>query len=486
MEPLPPFLFAAKANNQPERRRLARLRAEGRISAIGPRLFTSLPEDQVPAALRGAWPQIVTTLFPNALVSHRTALAYTPSPDGEVFLTGTTNRSIAYPGVTLVFTRGPGPLADDIQFIHARASSVPRAFLENLMHDKRVSPHRSLPVAEVERRLEVILRDGGEEALNKIRDRAREIAVQLAWNGPFERLHRIIAALLGSRPASGGTSDVARARNAGAPFDPACMERLQTLFGELRTRAIPTLPDLAAKPPHDENKAFFEAYFSNFIEGTQFEIEEAEEIVFDKKIPANRPKDAHDIVGTYAVVADPTEMRRVPASSEELLELLRRRHKTVLDRRPEVRPGELKVLPNRAGDTQFVVPELVIGTLKRGHELYLGLEPGFQRAVFMMFLVSDVHPFADGNGRVARIMMNAELVAADAATIIIPTVFRDEHLQALRALTRRRRPAVLVDALAKAARFSRMDFSSYPAVLADLQRRNWFRDPDDARILMDP
>ena len=29
----------------------------------------------------------------------------------------------------------------------------------------------------------------------------------------------------------------------------------------------------------------------------------------------------------------------------------------------------------------------------------------------MMFLVSEVHPFVDGNGRIARIMMNAELVA---------------------------------------------------------------------------
>jgi hypothetical protein len=30
----------------------------------------------------------------------------------------------------------------------------------------------------------------------------------------------------------------------------------------------------------------------------------------------------------------------------------------------------------------------------------------------MMFLVSEVHPFADGNGHIARIMMNAVLVAA--------------------------------------------------------------------------
>ena len=30
----------------------------------------------------------------------------------------------------------------------------------------------------------------------------------------------------------------------------------------------------------------------------------------------------------------------------------------------------------------------------------------------MMFLIAEVHPFADGNRRTARIMMNAELAAA--------------------------------------------------------------------------
>jgi Fic family protein len=30
----------------------------------------------------------------------------------------------------------------------------------------------------------------------------------------------------------------------------------------------------------------------------------------------------------------------------------------------------------------------------------------------MMFLVSEVHPFTDGNGRVGRVLMNAESTAA--------------------------------------------------------------------------
>src|SRR3546814_11695923 len=63
-----------------------------------------------------------------------------------------------------------------------------------------------------------------------------------------------------------------------------------------------------AAPPRsgDANAtlAFFEAYFSNFIEGTEFTVDEAAEIVFEGVIPAERPADAHDVVGTFRVVSD--------------------------------------------------------------------------------------------------------------------------------------------------------------------------------------
>src|SRR5580704_4081243 len=87
------------------------------------------------------------------------------------------------------------------------------------------------------------------------------------------------------------------------------------------------------------------------------------------------------------------------------------------------------------GDTVFVAPELVQGTLARGLEMHRMLSDPFQRAVFMMFLVSEVHPFVDGNGRVARIMMNAELVATGERRIIVPTIFRSNYLTGLEAVS---------------------------------------------------
>jgi len=485
MEPLSPFLFAAAT--QRDRRRLARLKQEGQIRPIGPRLYTSLPEEEVPAAARGAWATIVSGLFPGALISHRTALEYVPSPEGIVFLTGNTNRRLSYPGLTIEFIRGPGPLADDPAFLALRASSVPRALLENLRAEPRTSTPRTVSIDDIERRLEQLLLGGGEEQLNRVRDRAREVAEELGWHAPFAQLEGAIGALLGTRPLDRVMSAPAKARAAGDPFDTSCLDRLTLLFGELRTRDLPSTPDPFASAQHVRNKAFFESYFSNYIEGTTFEIEEAAEIIFDKKIPAQRPRDAHDIVGTFRLASDPDEMRRVPSSSDELLDLLRSRHRTMLEQRPEVKPGRFKERQNRAGGTFFVHPQYVVGTLRHGYELLADLEPGFSRAVFVMFLVSDVHPFEDGNGRIARIMMNAEMTAARASSMIIPTVYREDYLLALRALTRQHRPTPVVDALARAAAFSRLDFSSYPRILAELRRRNWFEEPDEATILtLDP
>jgi fido (protein-threonine AMPylation protein) len=72
------------------------------------------------------------------------------------------------------------------------------------------------------------------------------------------------------------------------------------------------------------------------------------------------------------------------------------------------------------------------GTLEKGFEFLQGLGDPFHRAVFMMFLVSEVHPSVDGNGRVARVMMNAELVACDQERIIIPTAYRADYMSALK------------------------------------------------------
>jgi fido (protein-threonine AMPylation protein) len=113
------------------------------------------------------------------------------------------------------------------------------------------------------------------------------------------------------------------------------------------------------------------------------------------------------------------------------------------------------------------------------------LDRAFQRAVFMMFLVSEVHPFDDGNGRLARAMMNAELVSQGERRILIPTAYRIDYMGALRRLTRQDDPSVLIRALDRAQEFThRIDFADYERACATLETYGAFGEGEEARIWM--
>ncbi|MDR2890562.1 MAG: Fic family protein, partial [Alistipes sp.] len=202
------------------------------------------------------------------------------------------------------------------------------------------------------------------------------------------------------------------------------------------------------------------------------------------RIIPNRSGDSHDILGTFNVVSNKTEMQRTPATEDEFLTLLQRRHAAILQGRPDMDPGGFKTKGNRAGDTFFVAPERVEGTLRHGFKFYRALTSPLAKAIYMMFLCSEVHPFNDGNGRVSRIMMNAELVAAGQTRIIVPTVFRDDYILALRKLTRSSVPAVYIKAMSKLQDFcSRIDASTFGGIHELLTQSNAVKEPDEARLL---
>jgi Fic family protein len=179
------------------------------------------------------------------------------------------------------------------------------------------------------------------------------------------------------------------------------------------------------------------------------------------------------------------EMSRLSGDFEEFLAILRRRHATFMEGRPDRNPGTFKSGINRAGQTTFVAPDLVIGTLERGFEFLQGLGEAFQRAVFTMFVIAEVHPFADGNGRAARIMMNAELVAAGEERIVIPTAYRQDYLTALRALSRTSTAAPLPRMLEYAQRYTHaIDWSDFDAARSVLDRTGAFDEGEAVRLRM--
>jgi hypothetical protein len=359
-----------------------------------------------------------------------------------------------------------------------RIVSPARAFLENMRPSRaREGVARTLSRGEIEERLDEMLRHAGEPAIQRLRDEARAVASQLALADEFKRLDALIGTLLGTRDAK-VESPAAVARAAGLPYDPQRLDLFQRLFTELAGTAPMTR---LARPTDGPALPFFEAYFSNFIEGTEFAVDEAADIVFKGHIPKARPEDAHDVLGTWRVVSDQSEMSRLPGNSTELTALLKSRHARIMEGRPGKGPGRFKAESNRSGSTTFVTPELVEGTLAKGFEIYRGLTSPLHRAIFMMFLISEVHPFADGNGRVARIMMNAELVAARENRIVVPTVYRNNYLLAMKALSQNGVTGALVRVIDFAQKYTAaVDFSDLDRARLVLDRTHAFADPNEA------
>ena len=152
-----------------------------------------------------------------------------------------------------------------------------------------------------------------------------------------------------------------------------------------------------------------------------------------------------------------------------------------MEGRPDKKPGRFKTDANRAGYTLFVAPELLQGTLAMGFEIQRGLASPLHRAIFMTFLISEVHPFADGNGRVARVMMNAELVASGENRIVIPTIYRNNYLAALKALSQNGITGALVRVMDFAQRYTAaIDFRDLHTARVILERTNAFADSNEA------
>lgn len=484
---LPEIVFGS--SDASESRRVGRLVRAGRLRKLAPRLYTSDLHGEPEGIVRRNWVPIVAHFFPGAVVSHRSAFAGGQPEDGTVFITTDRSTDLRLPGLFIRAAEGPGPLPGDMGFpMGLHLASEPRLLLENLQPSRsRKSIARTVPQAEIERRLDRLCEIRGPEELNRLRDTARELAPQLGphvSDAELPKLERIIGALLGTQPADTLTTPAGQARAAGMPYDTARVELFNRLQAALNRAVFPERP-FDDRGDAWVNAAFFDAYFSNYIEGTEFLPEEAADIVFHGRLLDSRPEDSHDILGTYRVVSARGEFRRRPNSFESFEDLLRQRHAIILQGRPHMRPGVYKERGNRAGGTVFVDPGLVRGTLQQGFAFYSALQHPFARAVYMMFLVAEVHPFADGNSRIARAMMNAELVAENQSRILVPTVYREDYLTGLRDLTRNGQPDALIRMLGRAWEFAdQLEFADYDTALATLRACNAFEEPSAAKLVM--
>lgn len=451
----------------------------GRLRKIATRVYTTNMDDSPEDIIRRNVFYILGQLYPHAVISHRSAFELKPTNEGDIFLTYKYTKKITLPGITVHLLQGPMGTDHDMPFIeNLYISSTERRMLENLQKGRtrgRIS--KCLPKTYIEENLEKMLVVNGEAGINEFRDRAKEIAKQLNMTEEFETLNSIIGALLSTKPSGILTADSAFARAQGVPFDQERIKLFETLFETLNKEYFPVINEQNISTTAFRNFAFFESYFSNYIEGTEFEIEDAYRIIETGQPMLARNADSHDVLGTFQIVASRREMRRTPSTANELIEILQDRHRIMMAARPDRNPGKFKMQNNHAGDSHFVDYTLVRGTLIKGFDFYKALTSPFAKALFILFMISEIHPFKDGNGRISRIMMNAELVHADQSKIIIPTVFREDYLNGLRRLTRKRDPSVIIRAMSRVRLFSaKIIGENFDETRRYLERTNAFKD----------
>lgn len=469
------------SSNKSDSVRITAMQKEGTLRKIAPKVYTTNMDEEPEVIIKRNLFYVLGQLYPHAVISHRSAYELKPTESGDIYLTYSYTKNVKLPGIIVHLMQGPMGTEHDMPFIeNLYISSAERRALENLQKGRaRSNVSKCKPRAYIEETLERMLQVNGEAGLNAFRDKARSIAAELGMNEEFETLHTIIGALLATKPTGILSSANAIARAQGTPFDEERVKLFSILFEALHNEQFPYVDEPNVMNSAFRNFAFFESYFSNYIEGTEFEIEDAWKIVETGQPMPARNADSHDVLGTFQLVASRREMRRTPTSTDNFIELLQDRHRILMAARPDRNPGMFKMQNNHAGDTHFVDCTLVRGTLNKGYEYYQALEHPFSRALFMLFMVSEVHPFSDGNGRISRIMMNAELVAADQSKVIIPTVFREDYLNALRRLTRRGDPSVLIRAMSRVRQFSaNITGDDFETTRNYLEKCNAFKDGD--------
>jgi hypothetical protein len=353
-----------------------------------------------------------------------------------------------------------------------------RQLVENVPRPGRPTvPPRAAGLAAVEDTIEAAARSGGAGAVLRMLENLDVIGGAFG-NREVDLVRRRLAALVGTAMQDAPASARYAARLHGQPYDQARLDLLTDLVGTLQQTPPVPRPALG-DPARWAWEPFFEAYFSNFIEGTEFGVEEARRIAVDGVEFFDRPKDAHDVSATFRLVSDPTLAGRTATSGQDLLDLLRAHHATLMAARPEKNPGRFKQQANYAGGYRFADPETVEGTLLRGFDVLSVVADPFQRAVAMMLLLTEVHPFNDGNGRLARILANAELTRAGQVRIVVPTSYRNNYLAGLvGASNRAGQGQTLISVLDFAQRWTgAVDWTTYEGAHAQLQAANAYVDP---------
>jgi len=175
-------------------------------------------------------------------------------------------------------------------------------------------------------------------------------------------------------------------------------------------------------------------YESNSIEGNSLTLRETEIVLSKGVTVSGKPlKDHLEAVNLMQAWERVKELAKVDSqlTERDLLDL----HQTMMTRVQDRTAGTYRTYAVRVASSNHIPPNPIkVPDLMTG--LFAGLvtiaDP-VERAARFHHGIAHIHPFADGNGRTARLAMNFILLAAGYPPISIPTDLRQAYYHALEA-----------------------------------------------------
>jgi Fic family protein len=187
-------------------------------------------------------------------------------------------------------------------------------------------------------------------------------------------------------------------------------------------------------------------YTSNALEGNTLTISETKVILEDGITVGGKPlKDCFEATGHAKAYDFMIEAARTEnlVFSEEMILTLHRLFYSSLDTENagkyhhyQVLITGTKYLPPEASE----VPERMQAFVSELNDKSKALHP-VTLAAFAHRRLVDIHPFTDGNGRTARLLMNLVLLNKGYQIVSIPPILRMAYIDALQAAQRRKNPS---------------------------------------------
>lgn len=449
-------------NKEASKRTISRLVQRGQLRHLGHGIYTkdvSSPEDHIG---RREWIPIVEALYHQAVLTGQSAMYKAPDTEGRLYIESDTASTINVASLKIISKEG-STYSDDIPITSKISVASPgRAIALSLADPRQGSSLRpdqcAAWISRITRHADLASR----EAL---------IAQAESVGGPGAAAAKAEIEKTHAQWQKRLSDTTIRARElGGTPYDNKRIRQYQALAAHLQTRQAhidtpPTNIDISTR-------AFLEAYFSNYIEGTEFALPEAQKIIYTGIHPEDRHVDSHIVDSTFRLANDSYWSTKIPTNADEFIQDLMERHAllTEYDTSLSRPPGEFKIYPNTtAGGTIFVHPDEVEGTLREGWAFIDRMEDPLSRALMEKYVIISVHPFEDGNGRLSRLAMNAELDHAGYGRIVVPSALRYQYLEAVRAMEHEY-PNDYVTVMLKAHRWtSEIDMSSIESAIHNIQ-----------------